>query len=89
MYKIGITDQEVKKQLANELKPLFFIGPVIGIILAFGYSIVFNQDGAANLKKDIIYSDITVSVIFLVIQICYYFICKKIYCDKIYKMHVK
>ncbi len=83
MYKIGITEQEIKKQIASELKPLFFIGPIIGIILAFAYTIAFNQDSAYNARKYFIYSNITVSIIFLLIQVVYYFICKKIYCDEI------
>lgn len=83
MYKIGITEQEIKKQIASELKPLFFIGPIIGIILAFAYTIVFNQDIAYNARKYSIYSNITVSIVFLLIQLVYYFICKRIYCDEI------
>lgn len=83
MYKIGITEDEIKKQIESELKPLFFIGPIIGIMLAFAYVIVFNQDSIYNTRKYFIYSNITVSLIFLLIQVVYYFICKKIYCDKI------
>lgn len=83
MYKIGITEDEVKKQIASELKPLFFIGPIIGIILAFAYTIIFNQDSTDYVRKYFIYSNITVSLIFLFIQVVYYFICKKIYCDEI------
>lgn len=83
MYKIGITDEEIKKQIGHELKPVFFIGPIIGIILAFAYTITFNQDGVENVRKYFIYSNITVSTIFLFIQVVYYFICKKIYCNEI------
>ncbi len=83
MYKIGISDEEVRQQIGSELKPLFFIGPAIGIILAFIYTIIFSQDVASNVRKYFIYSNITVSLIFLFIQIFYYFICKKIYCDEI------
>lgn len=83
MYKIGITDQEIRKQIASELKPLFFVGPIFGIVLSFAYTIIFNQDGAPSVRKYFIYSNITVSLIFLFIQILYYFICKKIYCDEI------
>jgi len=83
MYKIGITEQEIKKQIGSELKPLFFIGPIIGIMLAFAYTIVFNQDSAYNARKYFIYSNITVSIVFLLIQVVYYFICKRIYCDEI------
>ncbi|MBU3110838.1 FtsX-like permease family protein [Clostridium lacusfryxellense] len=83
MYKIGITEQEIRKQIASELKPLFFIGPIIGIILAFAYTIIFNQDSVYNARKYFIYSNITVSLVFLLIQLVYYFMCKKIYCDEI------
>ena len=83
MYKIGITDEEIKKQIGSELKPVFFIGPIIGIMLAFAYTIIFNQDSADNIRKYFIYSNIIVSLIFLLIQVIYYFICKKIYCDEI------
>lgn len=83
MYKIGISDEEIKQQIGSDLKPLFFIGPIIGIILAFTYTIIFSQDAASNVRKYPIYSNITVSLIFLFIQIVYYFVCKKIYCDEI------
>lgn len=83
MYKIGVTDEEIKKQIGSELKPLFFIGPIIGIILAFAYTIIFSQDGSDNIRKYYIYSNVVVSLIFLLIQVVYYFICKKIYCDEI------
>lgn len=83
MYRIGITDEEIKKQIGSELKPLFFIGPVIGIILAFVYTLVFGQDGSYEERKYFIYSNITVSLVFLLIQVVYYFICRKIYSDEI------
>lgn len=83
MYKIGITDDEIRKQIKSELKPIFFIGPIIGIILAFIYAIVFGQDSPENVRKYFIYSNIIISAVFLVVQIIYYFICKKIYCDEI------
>ncbi|MGH4121795.1 MAG: FtsX-like permease family protein [Clostridium sp.] len=83
MYKIGITEEEIKKQVGSELKPLFFIGPIIGIMLAFAYTIIFSQDSAYNVRRYFVYSNITVSLIFLLIQLVYYFICKKIYCDEI------
>lgn len=83
MYKIGITDDEIRKQIKSELKPIFFIGPIIGIILAFIYAIVFGQDSPENVRKYFIYSNIIISAVFLVVQIIYYFICKKIYCGEI------
>lgn len=83
MYKIGISDEEVKQQIGSELKPLFFIGPVIGIILAFTYTIIFSQDGTSDVRKYFMYSNLIVSLVFLFIQILYYFICKKIYSDEI------
>jgi hypothetical protein len=84
MYKIGITDEEAKKQIGSQLKPLFFIGPVIGIILAFSYTVVFCQDNPSNMKEAM-QSNVIVSLVFLFIQTAYYFICKKIYCDKVSK----
>ncbi|MFT5872976.1 MAG: ABC-type antimicrobial peptide transport system permease subunit [Clostridium sp.] len=83
MYKIGMTEEEIKKQIGSELKPLFFIGPVIGIILAFAFTIIFNQDVTDNVINYFIYSNIIVSLILLLIQVVYYFVCKKIYCDEI------
>jgi ABC-type antimicrobial peptide transport system permease subunit len=83
MYKIGITEDEVKKQIGSELKSLFFMGPIIGIILAFAYTIIFNQDSTDNVRMYFIYSNIIVSLIFMLIQVVYYFICKKVYCDEI------
>lgn len=83
MYKIGISDEEIREQIGSELKPLFFIGPIIGIILAFTYTIIFGQDVTSDIRKYSIYSNLIVSLIFLFIQIVYYFICKKIYSDEI------
>lgn len=79
MIKIGIMDYEIKKQIGSELKPLFFIGPIIGIILAVGYTIVFSQDTPKDLKKYMFLSNILISLIFIFIQVIYYFICKNIY----------
>ena len=83
LYRIGITEEEIKRLIGSELKPLLFIGTILGIALAFAYTTMFNKDAAVDLKKYFIYSNIIVSTIFLLIQFCYYFLCKKIYCDEI------
>ncbi|MBC8061596.1 MAG: hypothetical protein H7Y18_13145, partial [Clostridiaceae bacterium] len=88
MYKIGITEDEIKKQIGSELKPLFFIGPFLGILLAFTYTMIFNQDSSNNVKMYHLYSNIIVSLIFLCIQILYYFICKRTYYDEILEDHL-
>lgn len=83
MYKIGTTDDEIKKQIARELRPLFFIGPIIGSILAIGYTITFMQDGDQKLNSYFIFCNLLVIAIFFIVQIIYYFICKKVYSEEI------
>lgn len=83
MYKIGTTDEEIKKQITRELKPLFFIGPIIGSILASGYTITFMQDGDQKLNNYYIGCNLLVIALFFIVQIIYYFICNKVYCEEI------
>lgn len=83
LYRIGITEEEIRRLIGSELKSLLFIGTILGIVLAFAYTTVFNKDASVDLKKYFIYSNIIISATFLLIQFCYYFLCKKIYCDEI------
>lgn len=83
MYKIGTSDEEIKKQITRELRPLFFIGPIIGSILAIGHTITFTQDGDQKLNSYFIVCNLLVIAVFFIVQIIYYFICKKVYCEEI------
>ncbi|BCZ45613.1 ABC transporter permease [Clostridium gelidum] len=76
MYKIGMTEKEIKKQIEKELLPIFFIGPVIGCGLAFVYSIAFSKGSSIEVSNFIIKCDLIVFMLFLIIQVGFFNICK-------------
>ena len=76
MYRIGMTEKEIKKQIGKELLPIFFIGPIIGCALAFVYSITFFKGSSIEDKNFIIKCDLIVFMLFLIIQIGFFYVCK-------------
>lgn len=76
MYRIGMTEKEIKKQIGNELLPIFFIGMVIGCALAFIYSAVFSKGSSIEIRNYIIKCDLIVFMLFLINQVVFFNICK-------------
>lgn len=82
IYKIGITDEEIKKIISNELKILFFSGIIVAIPVAFIFSsIYFSKDNSALPKY--LWCNLIVSCIFIVVEVIYYFIARNIYTNEI------
>lgn len=77
LYNIGIRKKEVKKMIAGELKLLFFIGPIVGIAIAFVYLVTFAKDIGAVLEP--LTSGAIISSIYLLFQFIFYFILKQKY----------
>jgi hypothetical protein len=82
MYRIGITENEIKKNISREFAALFFIGPIIGIPISIIYTIIFAKDTPAVIYQ-IIQCDLIISLIFLVFEAIYYFISRKSYYNEI------
>lgn len=84
LYKIGITKKEVKKMVSKELRILFFLAPIIGIILSYIYIITIVQDGGGIMSKPIlIVNFLTIGGLYLLLQIIYYLFAKRKYSNEI------
>lgn len=79
MYRIGMTQKEINKEIRKELLPIFFVGPVIGCSLAFVYSTVFSTDSSIEVRNFLLKCDLLVFILFLIIQIVFFNICKNKY----------
>jgi ABC-type antimicrobial peptide transport system permease subunit len=75
LFKVGITKKEMKKNIAGELKVLFFVAPLIGIMIALTYTLVFYKN--SGMYAEIFSSIFILSGSYLVFQIVYYFISKR------------
>ena len=77
LFKIGITDCEMKKVISKELKPIFFLPATLGSILGIGYIAILFVNFALY-EKLIVYSIIVV-LFYLFLQTIFYFIIRKKY----------
>ncbi|MFN7249949.1 MAG: FtsX-like permease family protein [Anaerobacillus sp.] len=75
LFKVGITKKEMKKNIAGELKVLFFVAPLIGIMIALTYTLVFYKN--SGIYAEIFSSIFLLSGSYMVFQIVYYFISKR------------
>lgn len=84
LYKIGITSNEIKTILKKELKVLFFLPIIIGIITAifYGYSLYVNSSGGLTSLKE----STTIGMIYIIIQLVFYNIYKRWYIGRILKV---
>lgn len=83
MYKIGMLRSEIKCNIGRELRPIFFIGPVIGVLISLIYTACFAKDSIGTEKIFFIGCSLIMSGIFFILQIGYYLICKKHYYNEI------
>jgi putative ABC transport system permease protein len=79
--KIGITKDEVSKMIAQELKVLFFLPIILSILIAAFYSAFFSVEHWKGAIA-IIYC-LCIGVIYLIVQLLYYLIYKRIYTKKL------
>nr|WP_144927869.1 ABC transporter permease [Paenibacillus bovis] len=74
LYKIGITKKEVKKIVTKELRILFFLAPIIGIILSYLYIITIAQDSGGIMSNPILMINfLSIGGLYLILQTIYYF----------------
>ncbi|WHY85611.1 ABC transporter permease [Neobacillus novalis] len=81
LYKIGITEKEIRKIIAGELKILFFAAPLIGIGISLVYTSTFFKESGMNVE--IYRSSLSISSVYLLFQLIYYFIVKRKYANQI------
>jgi hypothetical protein len=82
LYKIGITEEEIRKSIGREFIALFFAGPLIGIPIAILYTLIFSKS-TTSYKFEYIVCDLIISAIFLAFELIYYFITKNSYSNEI------
>lgn len=81
LFKIGITDYEMKNVISKELKPIFFLPVILGSMLGIGYIAVLFVNFALY-KKLLIGSMIVVSL-YILLQTIFYFITRKKYFSEV------
>lgn len=81
LFKIGITDYEMKKIISKELKPIFFLPVILGSMLGIGYIAVLFVNFALY-KKLLVDSMIVVSL-YILLQTIFYFITRKKYFSEV------
>ena len=81
LFKLGITDYEMKKVISKELKPIFFLPVMLGSMLGIGYMAVLFVNFALY-KKLLVDSMIVVSL-YLLLQTIFYFITRKKYFSEV------
>lgn len=81
LYKLGITEKEIRKNIARELRVLFFVAPIIGMVIAFIYTSVLYKN--SELVFSAYLSNLIVSGIYLCFQSFYYLVSKRMYGNEI------
>ena len=71
-----IKEKSSDYEIGKELLPIFFIGPIIGCALAFVYSVTFFKGSLVEDRNFIIKCDLIVFMLFLIIQVGFFNICK-------------
>lgn len=81
LFKIGITDSEMKKVISKELKPIFFLPVILGSSLGIGYIAVLFVNFA--LYKKLLVDSMIVVLLYLLLQTIFYFITRKKYFSEV------
>lgn len=82
IYKIGITEEEIKKIISKELKILFFSGIIVAMPLSLIFSFIFvSKDNSAVFQN--LCCNLIISCIFILVEVIYYFVTRKIYTNEI------
>ncbi|MFA9457772.1 FtsX-like permease family protein [Halalkalibacter sp. AB-rgal2] len=78
LYKIGITEKEVRKNIAKELRLLFFFAPINGLLVAYSYIVIFAKDGGGIKENTLLTTNfIIVALFYFTLQIVYYQLAKR------------
>ncbi|WML37436.1 FtsX-like permease family protein [Clostridium sp. OS1-26] len=81
--KIGMTNKEIQNTLLGELRTIFFVPIILGGGLGLYYlSVMFSNSSLMYLlvKKSII-----LVLIYVVLQVMFYFICRRRYINEVLK----
>ncbi|MGH4121199.1 ABC transporter permease [Clostridium sp.] len=81
LFKIGITEYEMKKVISKELKPIFFLPVILGSMLGIGYIAVLFVNFA--LYKRLLVDSMIVALLYLLLQTIFYFISRKKYFSEV------
>jgi putative ABC transport system permease protein len=86
LYKIGISDKEMKKVIGSELKVVFFLplifGAYLGISLIYLTIYIFGGD---EVVKEFLTNSVMVVVVYFISQGIFYFITKNKYIREVVK----
>ncbi|WP_062050796.1 ABC transporter permease [Bacillus sp. JCM 19034] len=78
LYKIGITKKEVRKVISKELRVLFFLAPVSGLLIAYSYIIIFAKDAGGIFENPLITTNYAiVAAFYLLLQTSYYLLARQ------------
>lgn len=82
IYKIGITKKEVTNIISKELKVLFLLPVVFGVIIStfYSYSMTVESYGKGIIALE---SSLSIGGIYIMMEIISYFVYKKYYIDKL------
>lgn len=80
LFRLGITEKEIRRCLQKEWKLLFFTAPAMGITVAFVYTSVFYK--GSSLLLSAYRSDLIIGGVFLAFQTFYYLLCSRRYGDE-------
>lgn len=81
LFKIGITDCEMKKVISKELKPIFYLPVALGSMLGIGYIAVLFVNFA--LYRKILVDSMIVVSLYILLQTIFYFITRKKYFSEV------
>ncbi|MBM7578628.1 ABC transporter permease [Jeotgalibacillus terrae] len=77
LHRIGVTVPEIKKAIAKELIPVFFIPTLTGITLALLYMIAMATDiGGILQNPDVLVNFAVIAGVYFILQIGFYFYSK-------------
>lgn len=78
LYKIGITEEEVKKIISREIAVLFFVPTLIGMGIAYLYVVAMITDVGGVMENPVILLHfLIITCIYLFIQLLFYLYTKK------------
>lgn len=72
VYKIGVEDRKVKKIIYKELRPIYFLGLLLGGIIGVILTICLVGISDINMVKASIKDDVIMLAIYFAIQVLYY-----------------
>ncbi|GGP16627.1 FtsX-like permease family protein [Oceanobacillus neutriphilus] len=78
LHAIGITDEEVKQNITKEIRAIFFMPAIIGVILAFGYFISMMRDiGGIMANPGLLLYFSGIAIVYLLVQFIFYMYARK------------